>query len=506
MTSSPDSAAPPPTPADRGTTSFDRAVFWSYLMDGSRVVTNLIVVFILARILGPEIFGIAAFALVFVLFVRLVVQNGMVAAIIQREELEERHLLSAFWIIVGIGAVLAGLTILSAPAWARLTDNPDMRPVLQVLSALIVIGSLAVVPEGLQRRQMNFRALAMRTSVAVVIGSIVAVIAAWQGAGVWSLVLLQLVTEAVGLVLLWFITDWRPRFGFDRRAARELFGFWSGNIVASAGSFLRWQVDMLLIDVFFPALTVGLYRFGARFPETWSEMSVRSLQSASLPELSKHADDPEKFRERIQAVVRLSAVAGIPVLGIIAGLSYQVVRLADLDKWGDANTAVKIFAVVVATKALTLFSAPILQALGKTFVLAALTWFHAAMAAIAFIGVGLWLGGEDTLAVDQVNAGSVSRVAVMLFAVIVDSVVLARFTSLHPLDIMRCALPSVVAGIAAFAATTAAVWLVGGLPALVVIALAGGFGGVVMLGVLVGIEPEARTLAAKLPVVGSRFA
>ncbi|MGI9603338.1 MAG: lipopolysaccharide biosynthesis protein [Acidimicrobiales bacterium] len=497
--------APPSSTPDRGDTSFGSAVVWSYVMDGTRVVLSLVVTLVLARVLGPEVYGTAAFALVFTLLVRLVVQNGMVAAIIQREQLEDRHLQAAFVMVLVAAVALAGLTALSAPLWADLTDDPDLTEVLQALSLMVVIGGLAVVPEGIQRRQLNFRLLALRTTVAVVVGSIVAIVAAALGAGIWAIVLQQLVTEAVALVLLWFITPWRPRWAFDRDAAGDLIGFWSGTVLASIGSYLRWQIDILLIGGFFPRETVGLYRFGQRLPDQWSELSVRALQSATLPELAKHQDDPIRFRERVIDVVRLSAVVGIPMLGVLAGLAGPLIDLVDATKWADAETAVTVLSIATAMKALTLFSAPVLQSIGRTYTLAALTWFHAGVSLVVFVGVGLWLGGTATSVADQIMGTSWSRVGVFFIAVLVDSAVVARLTALRTTDILRAATPAAVCGVLAFLATGGAVWLLGDAPTLLVLAGAGLVGVATVVISLLMLEPVVREQAGKLPVIGPKL-
>lgn len=505
MTDAPTSPSPS-SPPDRGDTSFGSAVAWSYAMDGSRVVMSLVVTLVLARVLGPAVYGTAAFAIVFTLLVRLVVQNGMVAAIIHRAQLEHRHLQAAFVMVLAVATVLTLATVGVAPVLAELTDDPDLEAVLQVLSVLVLIGGLSVVPEGIQRRQLNFRILAVRTFVAVLVGSVTALVAAALGAGIWAIVLQQVVTEVVALVLLWFVTPWRPSWSFDRSAAGDLLGFWSGTILASIGSYLRWQIDILLIGGFFPRETVGLYRFGQRLPDQWSELSVRALQNASLPELAKHQDDEHRFRERVIDVVRLSAIVGIPVLGVLAGLAGPLIDLVDATKWADAETAVTVLSLATAIKALTLFSAPVLQAIGRTFTLAALTWFHAGVGLGVFVGVGLWLGDDATAVADQVLGTSWSRVLVFAIAVVVDSFVISRLTALRFTDVGRAAMPSALVGVLAFATTSLVVWLLGDLAAVLVLAVAGGVGFVTVVLGLVGFEPLVRRQIARVPVLGPRLA
>ncbi|MDH3704735.1 MAG: lipopolysaccharide biosynthesis protein [Acidimicrobiia bacterium] len=505
MTDAPTSPSPS-SPPDRGDTSFGSAVAWSYVMDGSRVLMSLLVTLVLARVLGPEVYGTAAFAIVFTLLVRLVVQNGMVAAIIQREQLENRHLQAAFVMVLVVASLLTVVTVAAAPLLGELTDDPDLAEVLQVLSLMVIIGGLAVVPEGIQRRQLNFKILAVRTSVAVLVGSVTALVAAALGAGVWAIVLQQLATEAVALVLLWFVTPWRPTWSFDRDAAGDLLGFWSGTVLASLGSYLRWQIDILLIGGFFPRQTVGLYRFGQRLPDQWSELSVRALQNASLPELAKYQDDEQRFRERVIDVVRLSAIVGIPVLGVLAGLAEPLIDLVDATKWADAETAVTVLSLATALKALTLFSAPVLQAIGRTYTLAALTWFHAAVGLVVFVSVGLWLGDSATSVADQVLGTAWSRVVVFFVAVLVDSIVISRLTALHVTDVARAAAPSAAVGLLAFTATSLVLALLGDLPALVVLVVAGGAGLFTVIVGLLALEPLVRRQIVRVPVLGPRLA
>ncbi len=491
---------------DRGDSSFGSAAMWSYVMDGSRVFSALLVTLILAKLLSTADFGIAALALTFVLLVRLVLQNGMIAAIIQRDGLEERHMNAGFWLVVSVGGVLTVLMVLGAPWLAGLTksDSEVFVDVLRVLSSIILIGVLGVLPEAIARRQMDFRPLAVRTTVASLIGSTVAIVAAFSGAGVWAIVAQQVVTEFVALVLLWVITPWRPTLSLDRSAVRDIAPFWALTSLGSLGGFLRWRADTLLVGAFFPDSTVGLYRFSSRFPETWSEVSIRAIQSLALPELSKHQLDKEKFAERVLFMVKMSAIVSIPALGVLAGLSEPLIDIVGADKWGDANIGIKLVAAATAANALSFFSAPALQAIGRTGVLAALTWFHAIVSIVAFGAIGLVLDGESELA--QVTGSTAGRLGVLLLAASVDIVVIAKYTAVRRRDIISAVVPSFLIAAAAFGTTSLVVWVLDPLPAVLTGGFAGLIGGVTLLVASLVFEPQARDLAGKAPVVGPKLA
>ena len=75
--------------------------------------------FLLAALLGPHDFGVVAVALVYVAFVRMLLEQGFMTAIIQREELDDEHLDSAFWLNLAWCLVLAAASCAFAPAGGR---------------------------------------------------------------------------------------------------------------------------------------------------------------------------------------------------------------------------------------------------------------------------------------------------------------------------------------------------------------------------------------------------
>src|SRR3546814_5224044 len=67
----------------------------------------------------------------------------------------------------------------------------------------------------LRLREFGHRTTALRSVVGGLIGGTAAVVAAFAGLGLWSLVIQRLVTEIVGLVLSRASYDWKPGWQFD---------------------------------------------------------------------------------------------------------------------------------------------------------------------------------------------------------------------------------------------------------------------------------------------------
>ncbi len=154
------------------------------------------------------------------------------------------------------------------------------------------------------RRDLNMRPLAVRTNISVIFGGIVGVVFAFIFRNVWALVAQQLATSACDVLVLWWYSDWRPKFRFAWWAAKDLLSFSIGSSLASLGVFVNGRADVLITGLFFGGVAVGLYRFASRLVDTVVSVTVTSLQGASLPELSRYQDNPARFRERMKSVLR----------------------------------------------------------------------------------------------------------------------------------------------------------------------------------------------------------
>ena len=80
---------------------FLRALKWTYVGSVGDLGLSAIFSLILASILGPRIFGIFSLAMIYIGFLKMFLDQGLGAALIQRKELEQEHLDAAFWVNIG---------------------------------------------------------------------------------------------------------------------------------------------------------------------------------------------------------------------------------------------------------------------------------------------------------------------------------------------------------------------------------------------------------------------
>src|SRR5437660_12203229 len=117
--------------------SFLNAVKWAYTANWGERAFSALFTFILAGLLGPRDFGMASIALIYILFLQMFLDQGLVAALIQKRNLEPEHLDAVFWMNFVLSLVLVGVSILLGRWWAAMNHLPEIAAVISVLSLCI---------------------------------------------------------------------------------------------------------------------------------------------------------------------------------------------------------------------------------------------------------------------------------------------------------------------------------------------------------------------------------
>src|SRR5258708_443934 len=265
--------------------SFLNAVKWAYTANWGERAFSALFTFILATILGPRDFGIVSIALIYIMFLQIFLDQGFVAALIQKKDLDQKHLDAVFWMDLVLSLFLVALSVLLRRRWAAANHAPELALLISVLSLSIPIEGLAVVQGALLKREMDFKSLSIRSNASVLIGGVVGIAMAFAGFRVWALVGQQIVRDLSALVLLWRFSHWRPRVQFSLKHLKKLMNFSVPNFYAQTAIFADMQAGSVLLGLLFGPVAVGLYRLADRFMSSVVAMATTSIQTLSLPEV-----------------------------------------------------------------------------------------------------------------------------------------------------------------------------------------------------------------------------
>jgi PST family polysaccharide transporter len=320
----------------------------------------------LARLLVPADFGLVGLILVFTGFASVFVDVGLSGAVIQRADLSERHVSTAFWLNVGAGLALSGVVAALSPLIAAFYGDPSLVELTLVMSLNFAVAGIGLVPRALIQRSMSFRRLAGIETAATAVAGTAAIVAALGGAGVWSLVVLTLTTSVITTVSLWLCSSWRPRLVVDRAALRELWGFSAGVLGFQTVNYWSRNFDNLLVGKVLGAAPLGIY--SRAYSVMLMPISQVNLVTTRVmfPALSRLQADPGRAKRAYLRAVGLIALVTFPlVVGLFVEARSFVLALYG-PKWSEMISILQILCIAGLFQSIGTTTGWIYQSQGRT--------------------------------------------------------------------------------------------------------------------------------------------
>ena len=198
---------------------------WTFISIVGTKLSTLVVGIILARLLEPEAFGLAAMLYVFLEVSQVFVNSGFAHALIREKELIEEDKCTTFYSNLGASLLFYVLLYFSAPAIADFYVQPELVPLTRVMGLVLFAQAFTIVHSATLSNQLEFKKLSIAVTFSNIGAGIIAIIMAYRGFGVWAIGYKYLFTAVIKSVIFWVLNPWLPRKFIDKASFKKLFGF-----------------------------------------------------------------------------------------------------------------------------------------------------------------------------------------------------------------------------------------------------------------------------------------
>lgn len=321
---------------------------------------------VLARLLSPGQFGAIALVMVFVNLAQVFVQSGFNTALIQKKDADEVDFCSVFYLSLGVAGALYILIFLTSPLIASFYNDPMLTPVLRVLSLTLFFGAYNSIQNAYIARNLMFKKLFTSSLGAMLFSGILGIIAAYQGLGIWALVIQQLCNQIAITVILMFVVDWKPKliFSFDR--VKTLFSYGGKLLASQLLNVLYMDLRTLIIGRIHSPSMLGYYNRGRQFPQVIVSNIDGSIQSVMLPTLASHQDNRQRVKQMMRRAIVSSSFLIFPMMIGMAVVAESLVRVVLTDKWLPAVPFLQIFCMSYALMPIHTANLQAINALGRS--------------------------------------------------------------------------------------------------------------------------------------------
>jgi teichuronic acid exporter len=342
------------------------ALSWSFLETIAQRGVRFVVGIVLARLLFPEEFGLIGMLMIFMEVIRILLDSGFGAALIQKREATQIDISSIFYFNIVIGLIAAGLLCLAAPWIATFYNQPILTQLTRALSLTIVINSFGMIQKTILTKQINFKTQTKVSFIAGLLSGITGICMAVLGFGVWSLVVQQISASFFSTLSLWFLSSWRPSLVFSFNSLREMFGFGSKILFSGVLNQIFDNIYLVVIGRLFSAADLGFFTRAKTLNDLPSQTLSQMVGRVTFPVFSKIQDNPERLKRGLKKALTTLVLVNFPMMIGLAIVARPLVITLLTEKWSPSIPYLQLLCMVGLLFPLHLINLNMLQALGRS--------------------------------------------------------------------------------------------------------------------------------------------
>lgn len=343
-----------------------RSVIWSAMERFSVQSIQFILTIILARLIAPAEFGLIAMLSIFMQVAQSFVDSGFSNALIQKKNKSEIDFATVFYFNCAISVAAYIALYISAPYIARFYSEPILSDICKWIGLNLIIQGISVVQVAKLTIDLNFKTQAKASLVAITISGALGLFFAYNGYGVWALVIQSLLNATINTLLLFVYTKWKPTLEFSWSSLKSMFAFGSKLLLSGLLHTIYTNLYSLVIGRKYKAVDLGYYNQAnqiARFPSV-SLMAV--ITRALYPIQCKNQDNYQLLQQSFVKYLRMSCFLVFAVMAGIASLSEPLVLFLLTDKWIAIAPILSVLCIAYMFTSITVLNNQILNVRGRS--------------------------------------------------------------------------------------------------------------------------------------------
>ena len=341
------------------------AVFWR---SGSQIVAQIVMwsaTLLVVRLLDPSNYGLFAMTQVVSTIFAVFNGSGFASALVQSDTADDKQIAQVFGMMILLNTTLAAVQVIIAPLAAAHFHQPIVADMLRVLALSYLAAPLIQVPTAVLSRGLDFRKQAVANFTAAVASAITALVCAYSGLGVWTLVITPLIffyTRGIGLMIasgLWI----RPSFNF--RGSRSTMAFGGALLVSQILWVIQSQADIAIAGTLFDPYHLGLYSEALFLTQIFTAKFIPPLNEVAFPSYVELRNGGTVVASAFVNTVRLTMFVAAPLYLGMATTAAPFIETVFGPKWLEMIPFVRLLALAMPFFALQIIFSPATNAMGK---------------------------------------------------------------------------------------------------------------------------------------------
>ncbi len=308
-------------------------LFWKSINTFALQGTGFVVGIILARLLSPQEFGLIGMVIIFTAISETFIDSGFKSALIRKKDSTQADYSTVFYYNLFMALIFYLILFISAEAISRFFDEPELKWIVRVIGLQSIIRALAIIQIVKVIKRLDFRLFAKIGILSSVFSGAVAIAMAYNGFGVWSLVIRDISGALLGSVFFWYWNRWMPSLTFSIQSFKELFGFGSKLLASALLSSVFENIYKVIIGKYFSAQQLGFYTRAELFRNLPSKKITRIMSGVTYPVLAQMQDDKTMLKNGYKKMIKSLMFLSLILLTGMAAIAEPMVLTLIGEQW-----------------------------------------------------------------------------------------------------------------------------------------------------------------------------
>lgn len=313
------------------------AVFWGTGGAVIRLLLQFGAQVILARILGPEQYGLFAIGAIVIGFSNFFSDVGLAYGLIQKETVVARDIRFVFtWQII-LGGIVSLAIACSASSIAAFFGDVRATELVQALAIICLLNALAAPSLNLLKRQLDFRRIQLAQISSFIAGYVcIGIPLALYGSQAWALVAAWLVQASLFLILAYAATRHPISLLVQYEGARSLSSYGATVLITNLVNWLINNIDRIIIGRLFSSREIGLYATTYNMLYTPTSSLLGIIQPVFFSAAARITNEPEVIASSYRALIGAVAIFILPFFICLGAIAETFVLALYGQKWIEA--------------------------------------------------------------------------------------------------------------------------------------------------------------------------
>lgn len=327
--------------------SITKGFAWTAFETYSTQCIMFLVSIVMARLLSPSDYGLIGMITVFLCIADILIDSGFTQALIRKQECQKQDYSTVFYFNIIISCFIFTILYFTAPLIASFYKIPLLTNITRVMGLTFVISSLGAVSNTILIKELMFKKKALITFVCSVFSGIIGIYFAYNGWGVYALVLQTVLSAMLRMIITLLVVKWFPSFVFSAKSFSEMFDFGSKILVSNLIYTVYQNIYNIVVGRFFSPADLGYFTRADGYSKLIPTNINGVLMKVMLPYLAKVQDNDNELVQMNLRIVQLTSFIIFPATMFLAGAAYPIISIMISDKWLPSAPLLQILCVSV---------------------------------------------------------------------------------------------------------------------------------------------------------------